>query len=198
MTYQSQENRILDTLGEMEKETHSFSEKSGLRCPSECGACCRSPELEASVTEMIPMAAELIRQDQGQYWLEKLEQEPDQKICVLFEAHPTDPRKGRCRFYQWRPSVCRLFGYAGRRNKQNIPELAACKIHKETCPDTLLSIREKLKNGELTLPQMVEWTERIAHIEPGRGYKLLPINQALREALIILLMEQCYTETDTK
>ena len=88
----------------------------------------------------------------------------------------------RCFLYEVRPLVCRLFGFASRRNKFGNLELCLCKVIKERPPRIFTS-----ETGETTshfdAPVYQDSFMRLASLHPGLGYRRLPVNVAVKEAL---------------
>jgi len=89
---------------------------------------------------------------------------------------------GRCRYYSFRPLVCRLFGYAARRNKAGHPELRLCKTMREKSLENPISW--SLPDARLMDPPVYQdCFHQVASIDPAKGFRLLPINVALKAAL---------------
>lgn len=151
----------------------SFSKLTGLNCPAGCGQCCESPEIQATALEMLPMARSIIDSNRNDS-LGDLEA----GVCIFFQKG-TRPGQGRCGAYEFRPLVCRLFGYAARRNKTGQSEFAPCRVHRQDPGKALDHAR--------AMPEMApdfgsEFT-KLASLDPAQGWELLPINTALKRAL---------------
>ncbi len=164
---------ILTQYRAVDSAAASFAEISGLACPPGCGQCCQTPEIQATALEMLPMARSIIdskRQDS----LGDL----DPGTCVFFEQG-SRPGLGRCRAYDLRPLVCRLFGYAARRDKAGLPEFAACHVHSAESSEALARARKMAREA----PVFGDEFTKLASLDPGQGWDLLPINTALKRAL---------------
>jgi Fe-S-cluster containining protein len=185
--------QTLACLTEIDRETTAFQTATGVQCPSGCGMCCQNPEVEATPLEMLPIAVELSRQGELSQWLERVEAVEAKGVCVFYQSDRLIPDNGRCSIYAWRPSLCRLFGFAAIANKQGEPELAACKKHKESIPEVIKQAQEAIANG-LPVPQFAEFTMRLGNLDPNLGREPLPINQALKVAIerVGLLMQYGY------
>jgi hypothetical protein len=75
-----------------------------------------------------------------------------------------------------------LFGFALRKNKYNRPEFSPCNIIRSIDPDGIKRAEIAISEG-LKCPIYQEAFMRIASINPDLGYRLLPINQALKGAI---------------
>lgn len=169
----------------IDKSMKRRSQASGLSCPDSCGACCTSPKVEATVLELLPLARELWQQGRADSWLERLA--AADAPCVFYDPDPNLPGNGRCRVYFWRPLICRLFGFSYRKNKYGIPELVTCRIIKSTCPDRYARVMQQ-HSSEAVTPMtqpacMSDNSAKLAAIDPSLGTRLLPINQAARQAI---------------
>ncbi|MFH0781795.1 MAG: hypothetical protein V2B20_07540 [Pseudomonadota bacterium] len=84
-------------------------------------------------------------------WLEK---NGDEKRCVLYRSDHTDAGLWGCSQYRNWTVVCRLFGFAGNRDRTGIPRLVMCRVMKERLrPGT---IAEALKHEDLVMPLFSE------------------------------------------
>jgi len=175
-------NATMVALGEIDEKTSTFQQQSGLSCPEGCGRCCHSPTVEASPSEMLPLAAELYRRGEAEVWLEKLENAED--VCVFFAKDPNSDWKGRCSVYPWRPSLCRLFGFSSRKNKNGRPELVKCsRMEKGELEKASAAVRE----GTATAPDTSLHAMGARMASPGQASQLqveaMNINKALLMAL---------------
>ncbi|MGP1385637.1 MAG: YkgJ family cysteine cluster protein [Thainema sp.] len=160
----------------------SFQAATGLQCPPGCGQCCENPEVESSPLEMVPMALELIRRGDAAAWLEQADIAGVPSRCVFYQPDEHVAGNGRCQMYMWRPSICRLFGFAAVTDKLGTPKLAACFKHKQVYPDQVAMAQVAIANG-LPVPQFADWQTQIANVDPHWGYQRMPINQALKIAI---------------
>lgn len=174
--------RLLALYQQIDEETTAFQAATGLQCPAGCGRCCANPEVEATPLEMLPLAIELFRQGEAQYWLERLADHNELGVCVFYQSDPLIPGNGRCGVYAWRPAVCRLFGYATVKNKQGAPEFAACRHHKQTVPATVEIAKAAVTAGVPT-PDFSQYGIEIANLDPNLGQGQMPLAQALKIAI---------------
>jgi uncharacterized protein len=182
--------QTLTCLNEIDRETTAFQTATGVQCPSGCGMCCENPEVESTPLEMLPIAVELARQGELSQWLERVEAVEAKGVCVFYQSDSLTPDNGRCGIYAWRPSLCRLFGFAAISNKQGEPELATCKKHKEIMPVVVKQAQQAIANG-LPVPQFANFTMRLGNLDSNLVRERLPINQALKVAIerVGLLMQ---------
>jgi Fe-S-cluster containining protein len=177
-------SKVLRIYQEIDYKTARLQLAFGLHCPSLCGACCDSNKVEATVLEALPLAEEIYQrkeQEAVRFALEQRINKADFR-CVLYQTNPSVPGIGRCSYYEFRPLVCRLFGFALRRDKFGNLELSICKIIKERTPDAVLRAEIAISEG-LDVPVYQDSFMRIASMDPGIGFRRLAINLALKEAL---------------
>jgi uncharacterized protein len=162
---------------EMSDSFSSFQKKSGLSCMASCGRCCVNPEIEVSLYEMIPMALAIYEVGNLDEWLHKLTTS-SQNYCLAY-VHGENEGEGKCGRYNERPSVCRMFGVAGYRNKKNEVTLSICKFLKnhygiEQAPTNL---------DPNETPMMVDWSYKLSSLDQRIIQEKMPINEALLKAL---------------
>ena len=178
---QELEFQILEVYKELDLAVAAFASRTRLACPDGCGHCCSSENVEATVLECIPLAFELFRTFQAELILKRIEKNVDNKRCVLYRSDYTEAGLWGCSQYRHRTVVCRLFGFAGNRDRTGIPRLAMCRVMKERLrPET---VTEALKHDDPAMPLFSEAGLRITALHPGLGAARMPVNTALREAL---------------
>ena len=177
--------KVLKIYREIDQKTARLQSAFGLRCPHLCGACCDNPEVEATVLETLPLAEEIYLRNELDSLLGALEERRNQADfrCVLFLANPGVPGTGMCSCYRFRPLVCRLFVFAARRNKFGNLELSTCKLIKLREPEAVRKAETAISEGRLDVAVYQNSFMRIASLQPGIGFRRLPINVALKEAL---------------
>lgn len=171
----------LDAFAAIDLGTARLAAESGLACPPRCGRCCITPEVSASVAEMIPMAEEILRRGESARWRARLAQRAQDGRCVAFRPDPEDASRGRCELYEWRPSVCRAFGFAARRDKHGRAELIDCPVHAQHSPAALDRARALVAGG-LEVPVLADAARAIALQRPSDA-RVLTIDRALASAL---------------
>ncbi|MDE2221777.1 MAG: YkgJ family cysteine cluster protein [Candidatus Omnitrophica bacterium] len=166
----------------VDRRTQAFCRQTGLKCKEGCGACCENPQVESTVTEVLPLAVYLWSQGQALDTLKEIRARESQGPCVLYEPHAFNHHRGRCTIYVYRPGLCRLFGFAVRKNKYGEQELMTCKVIKEEQPGICERTEEKLRKG-LEGPLLTSHAFDVANIDPAHGRAFLPINEALAQAI---------------
>lgn len=172
--------QVMDLYRQIDQQTHAFQAETQLHCPTGCGRCCENPHVEATPLEMVPLAVELFRQGEAVKWLESTEVN-ETNTCLFYEPDLLTPGNGRCQIYPWRPSICRLFGYATVTDRDGQPRFAACMRHKADIPEVVATIQEAIAQG-LPAPSFAT-SQQIAHLAPHLGAEQMPVHQALNVAL---------------
>ncbi|CAE8626109.1 unnamed protein product, partial [Polarella glacialis] len=132
------------------------SQAPGLRCPPGCGACCLSPEVEATALECGPLAASAVASDGGAALLSALDAAEigGSQSCVLYQSSSPDGKRGRCSQYALRPSLCRLFGFATRSSKSGSPTLAACVVMRSAAPVAVQQAERLVASRQVAAPSL--------------------------------------------
>lgn len=156
---------------------------SGIQCPQFCGACCRKTDIEATVLEFIPFAASLYQTNKVDKFLTHLDQCNENSFCALFSSEAWKEGKWGCQYYSKRGLICRLFGFAYRLNRKELPELVTCKILKGKYPEEIIQLQKFGTDHPEDIPLFRNYSMKLYAIEPELALKLLPINQAIRLAI---------------
>jgi Fe-S-cluster containining protein len=172
-------SQVMDLYARMDKAVTEFQLKSGLRCPPGCGSCCPAADVQVTVLEMLPAAYEILSNAKAADWMERLTALPEPNRCVLYAAQPSPGAAGNCSYYNWRPTLCRLFGFASVRNRTGIKALAVCRHIKQTDPH---SAAAAIKLAE-EAPSFIHFSTQVYALNPALGTRLMPINMALRQAI---------------
>jgi Fe-S-cluster containining protein len=173
---------LLRLYRQADRETQHFRKLSKVHCPSLCGYCCATANVQTSTLEMLPLAVELWSTNKADFWLKKLNRTPSKRKCVFFHQHKTDRFKGRCQAYSLRPLICRLFGFSFNKNKDGGFAYGGCKIIKKRYPKTMQNINKMLSRHP-RLKKMSDFSIRLFGLGSPLDQKLIPINQALRIAI---------------
>jgi Fe-S-cluster containining protein len=186
-------SRVMDLYAQIDKSVAEFQLKSGLRCPTGCGACCPSAHVEVTVLEMLPVAREILRQGEAASWLQRLASQENAGKCLLYLADPAEGAAGHCGFYKWRPALCRLFGFAAVRGRYGEKIISVCKQIKQTDPQGAGAAAHLADQA----PCFVHFGTQVYGLDPALGQALRPINTALRHAIerMGLHMSFAYGET---
>lgn len=168
-------------FNKLQTEVAQFQNTTQLSCKATCGACCNTPKVSASPLEFLPLAYYLYQNKLGDTFLSVLESHTD-ATCLLYNATEHDTNKGFCGHYVHRGLICRLFGYAAVYNKYNQKELSTCNTIKTEQLDKYLAANAAIKQ-KLKVPTYKLYYGKLAEIDPDLGSRILPINQALSEAV---------------
>ncbi len=179
---QELEFQVLEVYRILDEAVAGFVARTKLSCPEGCGHCCSSEKVEATVLECIPLAFELFRTMQAELILKRLQKNEDEKRCVLYRPDFTEAGLWGCTQYRHRVVVCRLFGFAGNPDREGIPRLAMCRIMKEKTGTHEAAVT--LVDPTSPMPLFIDAGLRITCLHPGSGTVRMPINGALREALL--------------
>lgn len=174
--------QVKEIYHKIDERTESLAIATGLKCPPGCGKCCENPDIETTPLEMLPIALELFEKKQSQEWIEKAEAVNWQGRCIFYQPDEFIAGNGRCSIYDFRPSVCRLFGFAAVKNKQGTAEFAACRYHKQIMPEMVEKVKESIAGG-VPVASFPEIAIQLSNIEPYLGNQRMPINQALKVAI---------------
>lgn len=172
-------NDLMVLYDKIDEDIARFQKETGLQCPFGCGLCCPTADIYATVLEMLPAAAEIFRQGKEDYWLTRISEAPPSPGCVLYLSDRPDQCPGHCAFYPWRATVCRLFGFAAVRTRDGGQILAACKHLKAHDPEAVGAATAHSDNA----PCFSNINSLLYAIDPTLGNRLMPINEALREAI---------------
>jgi len=155
-----------------------------IACQEGCGACCESPHIEATVLETLPLAEAVFNFEEEEYIIGLVEEKIslNDPSCALFHPELDKPGNGRCSYYAFRPLLCRLFGFAARRNRKGDLEFSTCRRIKGTSPDSVERAHIGVSAG-LRVPVFQESFMRIAAMNPAIGFQRHPINFAIKEAI---------------
>ena len=171
-------SQIMDLYADIDKAVAEFQLKSGLRCPAGCGLCCPTADVRVTVLEMLPIAHEILCNQDAEVWMDRLAAQPEGSRCLLFsEDRLLDA--GHCSFYNRRPVLCRLFGNAAVRNRTGKKDLSVCKYIRQNAPRTAAMAMALADEA----PCFVHYGSRVYALDPVLGNSLMPINTALRRAI---------------
>ena len=175
---------VLKVYDDLDKQIAVLNRVTGLQCPEGCGLCCKNTQVEATVPEVLPLAFEIYLDAREGKVLESIQgkKERGDDTCVLYEPDAVIEGNGRCTSYSTRPLLCRLFGFASRKNKYGRMEFSPCRVIRHVQPDILQRVEIAIQNG-ISPPVYQESFLRVAGILPSLGFRRLPINQAILEAL---------------
>jgi len=171
---------VLALMSQLDKTIALLQKHSTLHCPAGCGKCCEKPAIEVTPLEFLPFA--LATFDNGQYdeILQVCTNDPT-GLCVIFRPSVTK-FGGLCNAYPHRGLMCRLFGYAARRNREGTAELVTCSIMKTSQKLSFNDFQNQLANGSYTPPFFADYYMKLRSIDADLC-EMMPINQAIATAI---------------
>ena len=127
---------VQEKLNEISTEVDAILQKTNLKCPTNCGSCCHSPNVEAMPIEMLPLA--MYASEHGV--------SATSSKCPFFKPAIGDQNKGRCTVYELRPSICRIFPYGHSNDKEGKVRWNPCS--KMNDQQAITKMREIISAGE--------------------------------------------------
>lgn len=174
----------MEIYREMDALSSRFQNATGLRCLPGCGTCCDTDDVEATVVEVIPLCWQILLGGEEERYLSAIEESETlgTERCVIYDPAQSREPGGCCSLYEFRPLVCRLFGFAACRNKKGGLEFTSCKWLKDATPEVMIRAQIGVGSG-LPVPIYQDAFMRVASLNPALGFRRLPINRAIKEAL---------------
>ncbi|MDP5171613.1 MAG: YkgJ family cysteine cluster protein [Bacteroidia bacterium] len=170
------------------RESQEFQVQTSLSCLPGCGKCCAYPNVQATPLEFLPLAYQWFLSGEAEGRLAQFTDEDS--ICTNFL--PFGPLgQGSCGTYAKRGLICRLFGYSASNDKHGIPHLSACKPIKEQTPEQIITVANFVANGG-KIPLATNYYRVLASIDPILGGEPMPINKAIKEAILTVLTYYSY------
>lgn len=190
MTLYNKVQAVERVFKSLEKDLAAFKHATNLKCVSGCGRCCTKPDISASILEFLPLAYQLHKQGLALEWYQKLGT-LETSVCHLFAPIFMEGSGGMCSQYQYRGLVCRLFGHSAKLDKYGIPQIVTCKTIKEEFPIAYQKAVHHIAEGKKT-PIMRDYYFQLQNIDSNLCSKQMPINEAIREALKVVLSYYAY------
>ena len=167
----------------LDKEIAEFQTKSELTCVSNCNLCCNKPDIYANQLEFIPLAYYLYKTNQAYSFLDKLEQDDHNSICIL--NNPFNP-EGSCTYYHYRGLICRLFGFSASLDKNGNKVLITCKTIKNQMSNEFNRAQLDI-NKTLKVPLTSKYYTNLYNIDLRLSTNYYPINEAIKKAVETVL-----------
>ncbi|MEM8895918.1 MAG: YkgJ family cysteine cluster protein [Bacteroidota bacterium] len=175
----------------LDKAIADFQSVSGMDCFFGCGQCCTKPDIEASVLEFLPLASQFYEEGKDEEMYNLLSRDSLDTICINFKSHSTSHDRGLCTQYTNRGLICRLFGYSARVDKYGKNELVTCARIKNESRDAYEKGKVHVDQGG-EIPVMSNYYRQLQGIDFELANQRLPINQAMLEALKIVMAYYAY------
>lgn len=166
----------------IDKSISRLKHVSGMECVPFCIECCKNPDIETTVLEFLPLAYHLYKIDKFDEILDKINNSPDNLICVLLNPDLFKERIGGCSEYPYRGLICRTFGFSIRENKNNIPELVTCKYIKNKNLEEYQSALTYISRYK-RIPLLRKYALKFLNIDVDMANRYYPINTAIKLAI---------------
>ncbi len=178
------EDQLAERFAAIDRGTGALSQTTGMVCPPGCGACCHSPEVEATTVEFAALARRLLATGRIHAVRARLaeRQAANDPRCALFAPEVGSTAQGRCTEYEDRPILCRLFAFSARSSRIGLPELVVCRTLRVADPEAVARAQAHVRSGG-EVEFMAHHAQAIAGLDPGAGGAPQPINVALAAAL---------------
>jgi len=188
MTLQEKVHAVEQVFEDLNKEMESFQGWASIHCLTGCGKCCFKPDIEATPLEFLPFALHLYQNNLAEVWHERL-QANTSSICLLL--NPQFTGAGFCSSYNFRPLICRLFGFSARTNKYGKPELVTCQVIKTDQPQGVNDVGTGIEQGK-PIPVMNQFYMQLHSIDFELTREFFPINEAMKRAIEVILHYYAY------
>ena len=132
---------------------------------------------------MLPAAFQLERAGRLESSLALLGGEQPPQECLLYLREPSAAAPGHCGLYAHRPLICRLFGFSAVLDRNGRRERAAGRLGRAAPPEAAGRADEEVRRVAALVPVMRNYQMELYGIDPTLGARLLPINEALAQAL---------------
>lgn len=175
----------------LDKDLNAFQTQAKYSCIAGCSKCCTSPNIEASILELLPYAFYLYKNNSAEIIYDRLLLNTS-PICNLYQPLKTIAQKGGCSDYQHRALICRLFGFSFTRNKTGESTLLTCTTIKDTYPDISKLLNTKAQEG-LAVPLATNYYNQLTDIDYNLSKQQYPINEAMRLAIEMVLNHYHYS-----
>ena len=168
----------------MDFKINKLITETGLNCLPTCRKCCTTPSknIEVSIFEMLPLSIRLWQFGEAERWLEKVYSADENQSCILLERDISIKPEGGCRFYSYRPLLCRMFGFSSKRDKNGELSFSSCKLVKNINPQIETAVNQYIMEGK-DIPVYSEFSQILAGLNPYLTEKKYTINIAFKKAL---------------
>ena len=182
VTLRNLSDQVSILFREFDRMVRDFQMASGLYCPEGCATCCRSEKVEATLLECLPMAFTIFQRDDMESCLNRLASITLPRRCIFFIEDHVEQGTWGCSCYADRPLVCRLFGFAGSHGKDGQPQLAFCRVMRESGQN----LPDLAGDAGLAavMPIFAEASIQLTALHPDYGTRRQPMNEAICAAVM--------------
>lgn len=183
--------QVESVYGDMSTTFNAYQHRRALPCRDSCGRCCRKPDVYVTVLEMLPLALHLYDTGQAETLLQQVGYYQGE-FCFFYATQDAQGERGQCRIYDYRGGICRMFGVIGFPNKYGTLELSTCQPIREDHPQaydaSIIAIAQDPP------PQIRHWKNHVTNIDYALGHEELPLMEAVRQALLKVLVAASYAD----
>ncbi|MGE5343205.1 MAG: YkgJ family cysteine cluster protein [Candidatus Omnitrophota bacterium] len=190
MPIESIANEVKMVFEDIDRDTAQFIHQTGMQCIDGCCHCCMRPDIEASPIEFLPLAFHLYSEGKAETFIEYLQNMGDPSFCPLL-SYDAIEKKGLCKVYEYRPLICRLFGFSAMMDKNDQPALVTCEPIKTKQADIYRHATDRIREG-LNVPVMKNYYFRLMGIHMNLALNRYPIQTAARMAIEEVLFYYLY------
>ena len=181
MSYLSKTAKKVEKIfSELDKQTATFQNQTGLHCAAKCNSCCIKKDLKTSVLEFLPLAIYLYENNLHEQFLDNLSKDNDYCVC-LSQLKVEDQLTG-CTQYAYRGLICRLFGFSGLTGKNGDKKIYTCKVIKTEQAEKYESATTRI-NTKLKIPMASDFQIKMDQIDPTMANDVNPINVSIEKAI---------------
>jgi Fe-S-cluster containining protein len=184
-------NLAADISKEFEKVSTEFSHfqnANKLSCLEGCGKCCMK-NVSCAPVELLPMAYDIFERGEA-VEIHEMAKNYKGENCFFLDVSNQGQWLGTCKEYQHRPLVCRSFGVAARKGKNDLIQYSVCKPLKENRAE---QYAELLNKNTSDIPPFIEvLSSRLSSLDPAFLEAELPIHQSLAIVLEKIMMYSYY------
>jgi len=160
---------LFDYYSRLDTLTSAFRASTGLSCTPGCGWCCETGDPEITVFEAMPLACTIVSNPFLMERYNAYRGAGTRKPCFFHDAS----RDFRCTAYAIRPMMCRMFGYAGVRDKNGAVRFKTCPKMRNSARPVTVPLIPVFQDLQLT----------VTSLAPSELARLLPFPDALSEAV---------------
>ena len=187
---------ILDQYKKLSDYYSSFQNGSKLECLNGCGRCCFKEEIHCTPIELLPLALEIVRRGEADFFYEKAISNV-KGYCIFLDIKNLDSYQADCSEYEFRPIICRTFGVSARNGKKGKVDFSVCKTIKEHRSENYLRLLEKgYENNTPSIPYIDLSHRQLSVIDPQFLEETFHINTSFRIILEKVLMLNFYLENE--
>lgn len=178
-------DQVESLFREMDAAIAALQEKTNMVCPAGCVLCCLKPDMEVNVLECLPLAWHLVTS--GLYEAVVSAIENGAGVCVCLNQQEQNGTAPGCRFYSYRPAICRLFGSSAIRNRrEKTAHYYACKTLKDKYAPEWATVQAILRSSP-DAPEVTTCYLRLHGLDPVLARDYNPVNRSILKAIAFVM-----------